>query len=288
MSEEQIIIEEAPLYDPVETVELSQLERAEIERKVILDDIASLNKEYYTSEDPDHMAEINIRLKDLDRDLSVLDKNIAILKSTKYEVSPHKKPLPALRGSKPTLWNILNIFTWGRGWVMTFIGLIVAAIIAAAVAVSALFAWLLIPAIGGAIWMSSRDVWVGFNDLKTPDEFEKFIRTYQHTLINPPVIVGADGKRTKMKPCDIWGVNRDRMMIKGLELYNVDTQDDLLLLSPGLRYLESKCKRYELGWDATLAERVKLAKVRGKKRPRYKKTIKKLKRKFKRKKKSKK
>lgn len=194
--------------------------------------------------------------------LQDIQKNLSYPKQLEPQLESQLKP-KSKRSRKTTALIFFGIISF-----------ILVVIIAIAILFTTIVLWFLVPVIGAAIWINSGEIWIGFEDILTPSEFEKFIKIHKHALIMPPTIV-KNGKRIKMKQCDIWGVNRNRIIEKGLYVYNITNKSDLLKLSPQFRNIEYKCKKYEYGWNVSLAERIKLAEVKDKKQSRLKVYIKK-------------
>lgn len=116
---------------------------------------------------------------------------------------------------------------------------------------------LLIPIAAYAVYVNYGDVFLTFDQIKTPYEFEKFLNAYRHTFISPPMF--DDG--TLGQTCDVWNTYQTKILHKGLEIYKTSDVDELWHYSPNIRSIVSKCRNYVSRPDIDLST----IKIKGKK-----------------------
>ena len=146
--------------------------------------------------------------------------------------------------------------------IIVIIGVIVAAIIGLIVSIVAAIISL-IPMGIFAMWYSSEDIYIGFDDITTSAEYEKFLKKYRSNLSKPPRLVMHDGKIIKGKKCDIWALNQDKIIAKGKSIYEVETNADLYLASRHIRPLMDRCRDKDIAEVQRRMEKVKKKYVRG-------------------------
>jgi hypothetical protein len=149
-------------------------------------------------------------------------------------------------------------------------GLLISIIIAAIVIITIILlifgtivAIIITPIFGSIIYMSNTQTMLGFDNISSIEEFEKFLNDNKNRMFSRPTYIDKNGKKTKGKPCDIWRYNRDKIIKKGMQVYGIG-KNKLMRQSEGVKILNSKCKKHS--WRKLDREKIKkYAKIKRKK-----------------------
>lgn len=84
------------------------------------------------------------------------------------------------------------------------------------------------------------------SEANTQIEFEYILKKYKYGMVMPPIL--KSGK--KGKKCDVWNSRKNDIYKKAIETYDIPHNRErpqiiryLSLNSPGIKYLEQKCKK---------------------------------------------
>lgn len=150
----------------------------------------------------------------------------------------------------------------GRYKKQTIFVIIIGVIIAAAIAaISFIAAAVLIPLGIFAGWMYFGRVEESIDKIYSTLQYEKYLQKYKLSLIKKPKY--ADKK--KSKKCDVWYALSDKIITKGMELYDVGTIEDLRRKSVMIKSITSTCSKIPPNIEE-IRQKMMGAKVRGQKR----------------------